>query len=110
MICKADCIFATNTSTIPISVLAASVGQLRRPKFIGTHYFSPVTRMQLVEIIPGLETTSHTLEIATRLCRGVGKTPIVVKDVAGFAVNRLLHVFMIEAVRLVEEGVASPEH
>jgi 3-hydroxybutyryl-CoA dehydrogenase len=103
------CIFATNTSTIPISVLAASLGEARRPKFIGTHYFSPVTRMKLVEIIPGLQTAPETIEATTRLCRQIGKTPIQIKDVPGFAVNRLLHVFMIEAVRLVEEGVATPE-
>ena len=76
---------------------------------IGTHYFSPVSRMKLVEVIPAFDTASETVETALRLCTEIGKTPVRVKDVAGFAVNRLLHVFMIEAVRLVEEGVASPE-
>jgi 3-hydroxybutyryl-CoA dehydrogenase len=108
-ICPAHCIIATNTSTIPITVLAASVAPARRARFIGTHYFSPVSRMKLVEVIPGLETAPETVETAMRLCRGVGKTPVRIKDVPGFAVNRLLHVFMIEAVRLVEEGVATPE-
>ena len=65
--------------------------------------------MKLVEVISGFETAPETVEIALRLCRAVGKTPISVKDVPGFAVNRLLHVLMIEAVRLVEENVASPE-
>jgi 3-hydroxybutyryl-CoA dehydrogenase len=102
-------VIATNTSTIPISTLAAQVSPERRPRFIGTHYFSPVSRMRLVEVIPCFDTSEATVELASRLCRGIGKTPIRVKDVAGFAVNRVLHVFLIEAVRLVEEGVATPE-
>ena len=108
-VCQPACLIATNTSTIPITVLAATVAPERRPRFIGTHYFSPVSRMKLVEVIPGLETSEATVETALRLARGAGKTPIRIKDVAGFAVNRLLHAFMIEAVRLVEEGVATPE-
>lgn len=108
-ICKPDCILATNTSTIPITVLASHVKEERRPRFVGTHYFSPVSRMKLVEIIPALETAPETSEKVTELARAVGKTPIRIKDVAGFAVNRLLHALMIEAVRLVEEEVASPE-
>ena len=65
--------------------------------------------MKLVEVIPAFDTSEATFEFACRLCRAAGKTPIRVKDVAGFAVNRVLHVFLIEAVRLVEEGVATPE-
>lgn len=109
MVCPAGCVIATNTSTIPISVLASHLGQARRSGFVGTHYFSPVSRMKLVEIIPGIETSTETVATAERLSRAIGKAPVVIKDVTGFAVNRLLHVFMIEAVRLVEEGVARPE-
>jgi 3-hydroxybutyryl-CoA dehydrogenase len=108
-ICPAGAIFASNTSTIPISTLASHVAPARRARFIGTHYFSPVSRMKLVEVIPGFETAPETVEAAIEFCRGIAKTPIRVKDVAGFAVNRVLHAFMIEAVKLVEEGVASPE-
>jgi len=107
-ICHADCLFATNTSSISISTLASYVGEGRRPNFLGTHYFSPVSRMKLVEVMPGFETSEASIETAMRLCRDAGKTPIRVKDVVGFAVNRLLHAFMIEAIKLVEEGVASP--
>lgn len=107
-VCKAACIIATNTSTIPISVLAAHVSAARRRNFVGTHYFSPVARMQLVEVMPGVATADETVEAALAFCRAVGKTPIRIKDVPGFAVNRLLHVLMIEAVRLVEEEVATP--
>ena len=102
-------IVATNTSTIPIAVLASHVGAERRKSFVGTHYFSPVSRMKLVEVMPGIETAPETVAAAMRFCREVGKVPIAIKDVPGFAVNRLLHVLMIEAVRLVEEGVATPE-
>jgi 3-hydroxybutyryl-CoA dehydrogenase len=108
-ICPADCIFATNTSTIPISTLASTVKASRRPFFIGTHYFSPVSRMKLVEVIPGFETSPDCVEFTIETCRALGKTPVRVKDVPGFAVNRMLHAFIIEAVRLVDEGVASPE-
>lgn len=108
-VCRDGCLIATNTSTIPITVLASHVGEARRPRFVGTHYFSPVSRMKLVEVIPGAETSEATMDEVTALCASVGKQPIRVKDVTGFAVNRLLHVMMIEAVRLVEEGVASPE-
>ena len=108
-ICKPDALFATNTSSIAISTLASYVGEARRQRFLGTHYFSPVSRMNLVEIIPAFATSEDAVETAMRLCRGAGKTPIRVKDVVGFAVNRMLHAFMIEAVKLVEEGVATPE-
>lgn len=108
-ICAPHCVIATNTSTIPIAALASYVAPERRGQFIGTHYFSPVSRMRLVEVIPHFETSQDTIDMAMRLCAAAGKAPIRIKDVAGFAVNRLLHVFMIEAVRLVEEGVATPE-
>jgi len=108
-VCSPHCIFASNTSTIPISSLAAAVAPARRPAFIGTHYFSPVSRMKLVEVIPAFDTSEATVATTLRLCRGAGKVPIRVRDVAGFAVNRALHAFVIEAIRLVEEGVVSPE-
>ena len=108
-ICPPQCVIATNTSTIPISTLGAALACERRIKFLGTHYFSPVSRMRLVELIPSFDTSESTFEMASRLCRSIGKTSIRVKDVAGFAVNRVLHAFLIEAVRLVEEGVATPE-
>jgi 3-hydroxybutyryl-CoA dehydrogenase len=108
-ICVPHCILASNTSTIPISTLASYVGEARRPYFIGTHYFSPASRMKLVEVIPAFETAPETVETAMRLCQAAGKMPIRVKDVAGFAVNRMFLIFLQEAVRLVDEGVATPE-
>ena len=109
MLCTPECIIASNTSTLSISGLASSVKAQRRSRFLGTHFFSPVSRMKLVEVIPGIDTDPQILESVIGLCKEIGKTPIKVKDVVGFAVNRMLHAFMIEAIRLVEEGVATPE-
>lgn len=108
-ICTPRCLIASNTSTIPISTLAAKLDPNRRARFIGTHYFSPVSRMKLVEVIPGFDTSESTLGETMTLMTAIGKTPIQVKDVAGFAVNRMLHMLLIEAVKLVEEDVATPE-
>lgn len=108
-VAPAGCFLASNTSTISISALSSCVKPERRSRFIGTHFFSPVSRMKLVEVIPALDTAPQTVDAAMAACREAGKTPIRVKDVVGFAVNRILHAFMIEAVRLVEEGVATPE-
>ena len=102
-------LIASNTSSIAISTLASYVGPERRPNFVGTHYFSPVSRMKLVEVIPHFDTAEASVERAMAYCRDAGKTPIRVKDVVGFAVNRVLHAFVIEAIKLVEEGVATPE-
>jgi len=102
-------LIVTNTSTIPISVLASKLEAAWRPNFIGMHYFSPVSRMKLVEVIAAFETSDATVQRAMALANETGKVPIRVKDVPGFAVNRVFHVFLIEAVRLIEEGVVSVE-
>ena len=108
-VCAPRCLITSNTSTIPISTLAAELPPERRAAFVGTHYFSPVSRMKLVEVIPGFETDEATVADIMTMLTEIGKTPIRIKDVAGFAVNRMLHMFIIEAVKLVEEGVATPE-
>lgn len=107
--CPPACVIASNTSTLLISTLGAALSPERRPRFLGTHYFSPVSRMQLVEVVPAFETSPEIVAWTTALLEGVGKKPIAVKDVPGFAVNRMLHAMLIEAVKLVEEGVATPE-
>jgi 3-hydroxybutyryl-CoA dehydrogenase len=106
--CRPSCILASNTSTIPISTLASFLAPDRRTRFLGTHYFSPVSRMKLVEVIPGFATDTAIVDEVTQALAGIGKQPVRIKDVAGFAVNRMLHALLIEAVRLVEEGVATP--
>ena len=108
-ICKPQCLFSTNTSSLRVTALATAVSEDRRKRFLGTHFFSPVSVMKLVEVIPGLETEEKAVSDTTDICKAIGKTPIRVKDVAGFAVNRLLHAMWIEAERCVEEGVATPE-
>jgi 3-hydroxybutyryl-CoA dehydrogenase len=108
-ICKEGCILTSNTSSISITKLASYLKDKRRATFLGTHFFSPASVMKLVEVIPGLETEEETVLAALQVCREIGKTPIRVKDVTGFVVNRILHIMWIEANRLLEEGVATPE-
>ena len=104
-----NCIIASNTSSISITGLSSHVSAQSRGRFIGTHFFSPVSRMKLVEVIPAMDTAPDTVEATMQVCKEAGKTPIQVKDVVGFAVNRILHALVIESMRLVEEGVATPE-
>jgi 3-hydroxybutyryl-CoA dehydrogenase len=99
---------ASNTSSISITSLSVALGEARRPRFLGTHFFSPVSRMQLVEVIPAMDTDPAFADAVTEALKAIGKTPIRVKDVVGFAINRLLHALVIESIRLVEEGVCTP--
>lgn len=108
-VCGPDTVFASNTSSIPITHLAADLQPDRRKRFVGAHFFSPASVMRLVEIIPGLETNEETVDRLMNYCRRINKTPIRVKDVPGFVVNRILHAMWIEANRLLEECVATPE-
>ncbi|MEJ7707390.1 MAG: 3-hydroxyacyl-CoA dehydrogenase family protein [Nocardioidaceae bacterium] len=107
-VCKPGAILATNTSAIPITSIAAVT---ERPEaVVGTHFFSPVPKMSLVELVRGRQTSDETLEQARTFAEGVGKTCIVVRrDVAGFVTTRLISVLAMEAVRLYESGVASAE-
>ena len=107
-ICADHTIFATNTSAIPITNIAEATS--RASRFVGTHFFSPVPLMRIVEIIRGLRTSNETLEIAASLGRSLGKETVRVnRDVAGFALNRINFPSTIEAIKLVEAGVVSVE-
>lgn len=100
--CQPDTIFASNTSSIPIAEIAATA---QRPQnIIGLHYFSPVEKMPLVEVIPHATTSPETLASTVTLARKQGKTPIVVADKPGFYVNRILTPYINEAMRCVVEG------
>ena len=99
---------ASNTSSISITSLSAAVSAARRERFLGAHFFSPVSRMRLVEVIATEDTDCRFADAVAATLTAIGKTPIRVKDVVGFAVNRLLHALVIESIRLVEEGVCSP--
>jgi 3-hydroxybutyryl-CoA dehydrogenase len=106
-VCKKEAIFATNTSTLSITDMATAT---ERPEnFIGTHFFNPVPQMKLVEIIRGLLTSDETMNTTRNLLLKMGKEPIIVKDAPGFAVNRLIFAIFLEASRMVETGIASPE-
>jgi 3-hydroxybutyryl-CoA dehydrogenase len=107
--CSPQCVLATNTSSIPIAELAAAISRKRRPLFAGTHFFAPAFIMKLVEVISGEETSQETMTYLMDICRMIGKTPIPVKDTAGFVVNRMLFAMFTEAVRLVDEKVATCE-
>ncbi|MGE5230951.1 MAG: 3-hydroxyacyl-CoA dehydrogenase NAD-binding domain-containing protein, partial [Deltaproteobacteria bacterium] len=98
-----EAIFATNTSTIPIRDIAA--GAVRPERVIGMHFFSPVERMPLLEIIPADATDARTIVSAVRFGRAMGKTVIVVRDHPGFWVNRILSPYLNEAGVMIEEGV-----
>jgi 3-hydroxybutyryl-CoA dehydrogenase len=99
---------ASNTSSISLTTLSAAVVEPRRARFIGTHFFSPVSRMKLVEVIPTADKDIAFVDGVMKAMVAIGKSPILVKDVVGFAVNRLLHALVLESIRLVEEGVCSP--
>lgn len=101
-----DAILASNTSTISITRMAESAPNPER--FVGMHFFYPVDRMQLVEVIRGDETSDETVATIVALAKRIRKKPIVVKDCPGFLVNRILLPYMNEAVRLLLEG-ASPD-
>jgi len=100
---RSDTIFATNTSTIPIHQIAA---RARHPeRVLGMHFFSPVDRMPLLEVIPTEATSRDTIVTAVRFGRRMGKTVIVVADRPGFWVNRILSPYLNEAGHLLQEGV-----
>ncbi|MBP0481384.1 3-hydroxyacyl-CoA dehydrogenase NAD-binding domain-containing protein [Sagittula salina] len=101
---KEDCIFATNTSTLPISELAKA--SKNAEQFIGIHFFSPVEKMMLVEIIKGGETGDRAVAKALDFVRQIRKTPIVVNDARFFYANRCIIPYINEGIRMVKEGVA----
>ena len=102
---RPETIIATNTSSLSITKLAAAT---KRPdKMVGMHFFNPVPMMALVEIIRGLQTSEATIDAVTELANALGKTPIGVKNSAGFVVNRILCPMINEAIFVYSEGLAS---
>ena len=101
-------ILASNTSQFSISRLAAATE--RPDRVIGSHWFNPPARMELIEIVRGLETSDATLATTVELAQRYGKQTIVCqRDTPGFVTSRLIALFMVEAARIVEEGIATPE-
>ncbi|OPX85921.1 MAG: putative 3-hydroxybutyryl-CoA dehydrogenase [Pelotomaculum sp. PtaB.Bin013] len=106
-VCKPEAILATNTSSLPITEIAAVT---KRPdKVIGMHFFNPVPVMKLVEVIRGLATSDETYDIVKTASEKMGKVPAEVNDAPGFAVNRLLIPMINEAIYCLYEGIASRE-
>lgn len=100
-------LLASNTSGISIDLLAADLS--RREAFFGMHFFNPVWAIHLVEIVRGAETSADTIELVREIVAGLGMQAAVVNDSPGFASTRLGIVLGLEAIRMVEEGVAAPE-
>lgn len=106
-ICQPEAIFATNSSSLSITEIAAATQ--RADKFIGCHFFNPADRMALVEVINGQRTSEQTTQCIIDLCTAIGKTPVPVKEAPGFVVNRILIPMINEAVGILADGIASAE-
>jgi 3-hydroxybutyryl-CoA dehydrogenase len=104
---RPDTILASNTSSLSISEMASVTS--RPEKFIGTHFFSPVPAMKLVEVVVGDKSSDDTIETAVAFSKKLDKTPVKVKDSPGFIVNRILIPVLTEAVKILQEGLASAE-
>ncbi len=104
-ICKKDCMFATNTSSLSITEIGAG---LDRP-VIGMHFFNPAPVMKLVEVIAGLNTPAEMVDKIKAISEEIGKTPVQVEEAAGFVVNRILIPMINEAIGIYADGVASVE-
>ena len=106
-ICPAHTIFASNTSGLSITEMAACIPH-RSDKFIGCHFFNPAQIMKLVEVTRAIQTSDETFQTAFDLMASLGKTPVAVKEGPGFVVNRILIPMMNEAMGIVADGIASP--
>ena len=106
--CRENVVIASNTSQFSISALAAATG--RPDRVIGSHWFNPPPMMDLIEIVRGVETSDETLAVALALAERYGKRSVVCrKDTPGFITSRLIVTLALEAMRIVEEGIADPE-
>jgi 3-hydroxyacyl-CoA dehydrogenase / enoyl-CoA hydratase / 3-hydroxybutyryl-CoA epimerase len=104
---RPDAVLATNTSALSIDAIASVLADPGR--VVGLHFFNPVHRMQLVEIVRGSRTSPAALDTALQFVKGIGKLPVVVRDSPGFLVNRILLPYLVEAVWLFTEGTPAPE-
>jgi 3-hydroxybutyryl-CoA dehydrogenase len=106
-VCRSDALLASNTSSLPLSDLAAASG--RPERVIGLHFFNPPWALKLVEIVSTASTTEETLQDALQLCQQLDRVTVQVKDTPGFIANRLLVPFIFDAIELLQTGVASAE-
>ena len=103
-----EVIFATNTSSLSVSQIQKNI--LHPERVVGMHFFNPAPVMKLVEVVKGEHTSKQTIQAVHTLCRQLGKTPVICKDAPGFIVNRVARHYYLEAMKLVEGGVASFEN
>lgn len=106
-ICKPETIFASNTSSLSVTEMMTATSAARQQRFIGMHFFNPVPLMKLVEVIRTILTDEQVYEEAVAVAASMGKTVVRAGDKTGFIVNRLLVPFMLDAIRVYEEGLAS---
>jgi len=106
-LCPPHTIFASNTSSLTIADMAAATS--RPDRIVGLHFFNPVPVMKLVEVVRTIVTSDETFQRTFDFARNIGKDPIVAKDTSGFVVNRLLVPYMLDAIRCLEQGLASIE-
>lgn len=106
-ICKAETIFASNTSSLSVTEMMTATSVERQRRFVGMHFFNPVPLMKLVEVIKTILTDEAVYAEAAALAESLGKTVVKAGDKTGFIVNRLLVPFMLDAIRVYEEGLAS---
>src|SRR5258707_3652287 len=106
-ICKPETIFASNTSSLSITEMMTATSPERQRRFIGMHFFNPVPLMKLVEVVRTILTDEAVYEQAVQFGKALGKVPVRASDKTGFIVNRLLVPYMLDAIRALEEGVAS---
>src|SRR5215510_9924920 len=106
-LCKAETIFASNTSSLSITEMMTATGADRQRRFIGMHFFNPVPLMKLVEVVRTILTDEQVYEQAVDFGKRLGKVPVRASDKTGFIVNRLLVPYMLDAIRALEEGVGS---
>jgi len=106
-LCKPSAIFASNTSSLSITEMMTATGIERQRRFVGMHFFNPVPLMKLVEVIRTILTDDSAYEEAVAVAESMGKTVVRAGDKTGFIVNRLLVPFMLDAIRVLEEGLAS---
>jgi 3-hydroxybutyryl-CoA dehydrogenase len=106
-ICKAETIFASNTSSLSITEMMTATRPERQARFIGLHFFNPVPVMKLVEVVRTILTDGQVYESAVEFGRKLGKVPVRADDRSGFIVNRLLVPYLLDSIRALEEGVGS---
>ena len=108
-ICKETTIFASNTSAISITDLASSVSKERQSRFIGLHFFNPVSMMKLVEVIRAEKTSDETCNESLEYCKNIGKVTVLINDLPGFATTRLVASVINEGVFMLQDGLGTPE-